>query len=99
MPVTPPAPVDRVALPSGAEPPVRVFVNGEEWAEGEDWSLDDGVLRFGRPLRPKPRLGFWRSLVLSLGIGVYGDLRGDTLDVTFRRHGRQEQASLPITPP
>lgn len=99
MSVTPPSRVERVALPDGAEPPLRVFVNGEERLEGEDWSHEDGVLRFEQPLRPKPSLGFWRSLVLSLGIGVYGDLRGDTLDVTFQRGGRQEQASLPITPP
>jgi hypothetical protein len=95
-----PAPeaVSRIALPAGAEPPLRVFVNGEERVEGEDWTLEDGVLRFASPLRPKPKLGVWRSVVLSLGIGVYGDLRADQLDVMFTRAGRQERAALPITP-
>jgi hypothetical protein len=94
----PPAPVERVALPPGAEPPLRVFVNGEERVEGEDWTLEGGAIRFASPLRPKPPLGMWRSIVLSLGIGVYGDLRADQLDVMFQRSGRQERATLPITP-
>ena len=88
--------VERVALPPGAEPPLRVFVNGEERAEGEEWTLEDGAIRFVHPLRPKRKLGLGRSIVLSLGIGVYGDLRADSLDVMFQRGGRQERATLPV---
>lgn len=91
-----PPPVGRVALPHGAEAPIRVFVNGEERSEGVDWRVEDGTLVFTTPLRPRPDLGFWRSFTLSLGIGVYGDLKGDTLDVTFQRDGQLRQANLAI---
>ncbi len=94
-----PPPVARVSLPPGVEPPIRVFVNGEERLEGADWTVEDGVIAFAAPLRPAPALGFWRSFVLSLGIGVYGDLKGDTLDVMFRRAGRQERTSLSVRAP
>ena len=77
-----PAPVGRVALPGRGGPPYRVFVNGEEVAEDEGWWLEGGAIRFATPLRPPPPLGFWHKFMLSLGIGVYGDLRGDTLDIT-----------------
>lgn len=91
-----PPPVGRIALPPGAESPIRVFVNGEERAEGADWRVEDGVIVFTTPLRPRPDLGFWRSFTLSLGIGVYGDLKGDTLDVTYHRDGVMRQANLAI---
>jgi hypothetical protein len=38
--------------------------------------------------------------MLGMGIGVYGDLKGDVVDVSFRRNGQTELASgLPIIPP
>ena len=76
-----PTRVRRVALPERGGPPYRVFVNGEEVVEGEGWDLDGGAVRFVIPLRPQPPLGLWSKTLLSLGIGVYGDLRGDNLDV------------------
>jgi hypothetical protein len=91
--------VREVQLPPGAGPPLRVWVNGEERHEGEAWTLAGGTLRFDPPLRARPKLGFGRSIMLSLGIGVYGDLRGDTLDVQFRAGGATRTATLPVRPP
>jgi len=92
----PARPVERVPLPAGAQRPVRVFVNGEEWAEGEDWTLESGAVRFHRALRPRPPLGLGRSLMLALGIGVYGDLRGDTLDLQYARDGVLQAVNVPL---
>jgi hypothetical protein len=76
--------VRAVPLPPGAEPPFRVFVNGEEWAEGTDFTVEEGVVRFHRTLRAQPPLGLGRKIMLAIGVGVYGDLKGDTLDLGYR---------------
>lgn len=85
-----------VLLPAGAEPPIQVYVNGEEWAEGTDFTVDVPYLRFQRPLRAQPKLGFGRSVMLAMGIGVYGDLKGDKLDVLYRTGDRTLSASIPL---
>jgi hypothetical protein len=91
--------VTEVPLPEGAGPPVRVFVNGAEWTEGEDYDLEGGRLRFRRPLRAQPRLGLRRKLMLGMGIGVYGDLRGDSLDVQYRdASGATRMSAVPLSP-
>jgi hypothetical protein len=92
----PAPPVRRVALPTGAQGPVRVFVNGEEWAEGEDFTVDERGVNFIRPLRPRPALGLGRTIMLSLGIGVYGDLRGDTLDLHYKVDGQPRMVNVPL---
>ncbi|MBJ7453950.1 MAG: hypothetical protein JHC71_17980 [Blastococcus sp.] len=86
-----------VPLPAGAGPPVRVYVNGEEWAEGEDFTIDGPFLRFSRPLKAQPKLGFGRSVMLAIGIGVYGDLKGDKLDVLYQAGDRTQSASIPLS--
>ena len=87
-----------VLLPLGAQPPIRVYVNGEEWSEGTDFSFDGPVVRFARTLRAQPRLGFGRSVMLAIGIGVYGDLKGDQLDITYQSADRTQSASIPLIP-
>ena len=77
--------VHAVPLPAGAEPPIRVFVNGEEWAEGTDFTVEGTLVRFHRTLRAQPPLGLGRKVMLAIGIGVYGDLKGDTLDLGYRQ--------------
>lgn len=88
--------VRAVPLPAGAEPPIAVFVNGEPWTEGADYAVDGATLRFSRALRAQPKLGFGRSVMLAIGIGVYGDLRGDQLDITYRQGGSTRSASIPL---
>lgn len=85
-----PMEVDTFALPEGATGPVEVFVNGEALVEGRDYSLEGSVLRFTPPLRAQPPLGAGRKIMLAIGIGVYGDLKGDSLDVHFRLGGHHE---------
>lgn len=89
--------VHAIPLPAGAEPPIRVYVNGEEWSEGSDYDVEGGWVRFHRPLRAQPPLGLGRKIMLTLGIGVYGDLRGDTLDLQYRVGGRTEMRPITLT--
>lgn len=89
--------VHTVALPAGAEPPIRVFVNGVQRSEGADYAVEGGELRFTPPLRARPALGLARKAMLAMGIGVYGDLGGDTLDVQYQRDGRPQSATLPLS--
>lgn len=90
--------VHLVALPAGAEPPFRVYVNGEERAEGTGFVVEGGSLRFTPPLHAQPPLGLGRKVLLGIGIGVYGDLKGDTLDVQYRTGGQTRVVTLPLTP-
>ena len=88
--------VHAIALPAGAEPPIRVYVNGEEWTRGRPTSpWRATVVRFHRPLRAQPPLGFGRKVMLAIGIGVYGDLKGDTLDLQYRQGGRDADGHGP----
>ncbi|MFN8124505.1 MAG: hypothetical protein U0237_19020 [Thermoleophilia bacterium] len=88
-----------VRLPQGAEAPFAVYVNGSPREEGEGFHVEGDRIRFTPPLHARPKLGFGRSVMLSLGIGVYGDLKGDTLDITFHRGGRMEsRAEVRLVP-
>lgn len=89
--------VHSVLLPASAEPPIQVYVNGEEWVEQTDFTVDGPFLRFLRPLKAQPKLGFGRSVMLAMGIGVYGDLKGDKLDVLFQHGDGTSSASIPLT--
>jgi hypothetical protein len=88
--------VETVPLPLGAIGPVRVYVNGEEWREGEDFTVEAGHVRFSRRLRPQPPLGLGRKVMLAIGIGVYGDLRGDTLDLQYTLDGATRMVNVPL---
>jgi hypothetical protein len=96
--MTDPARVTSIPLPAGAEPPIRVYVNGEEWTEGEDFRIEGGRVQFMRMLRARPRMGIGRSVMLAIGIGVYGDLRGDTLDLRYTSGGRLRMTPVPLRP-
>ena len=94
------APVWSVPLPPDADPPYEVYVNGERRIPDVDYAVDGRWIRFAAPLKPQPALGLGRRMMLAIGIGVYGDLKGDAVDVRFRRDGRSELASgLPIIRP
>lgn len=81
----------RVPLPRGAEPPLRVFVNGVEQQEGEDYELEGHELLFDRPL-VKERLGFWRWTAIFLALfGTYG--KNDSVDVQYTVGGRTAHAT------
>jgi hypothetical protein len=93
-------PVWSVPLPEGAEPPYQVYVNGEPRTEGEDYTVEGRWLRFTSRLVPRPKLGGGRRLMLLMGIGVYGDLKGDVIDLQYHAGGARQLASgLPIIGP
>ena len=87
----------RVALPRGAEPPMRVFVNGIRQQEGDDYTIEGDHLLFSRDL-VKERVGFWRWTAMFFALfGSYG--RNDSVDVHYNVGGRdQVAAGLQIDP-
>ena len=88
----------RVPLPAGAEPPIRVFVNGVPQEPGKDYELVRDELVFNRPLE-KERLSKRRWTAIFFGLwGYYG--KNDSVDVQYRRGGRELIATgLEIIPP
>ena len=88
----------RVPLPAGAEPPIRVFVNGVPQEPGRDYELVGRELVFDRPLE-KERLskGRWTAIFFGLW-GSYG--KNDSVDVQYSRGGHEVVATgLEIIPP
>jgi hypothetical protein len=88
----------RVPLPPGAEPPIRVFVNGVPQVQGQDFELVGRELVFDRPLE-KERLSKRRWTAIFFGLwGSYG--KNDSVDVQYRVGGRETVATgLEIIPP
>jgi hypothetical protein len=77
----------RVRLPSGAEPPIRVYVNGVEQAEGEDYELVDGEIVFTRSIVKEGKVGGMRWAAMYLGLfGTYR--KHETIDVEYRLRGQ-----------
>ncbi len=77
----------RVPLPTGAEPPIRVFVNGVPQQQGRDYELVGRELHFDKPLE-KERLGKGRWTAIFFGLwGSYG--KNDSVDVQYRLGGRE----------
>jgi len=75
-----------VKLPSDAEPPYSVFVNGVRQSEGSDYTAQKGHLVFTKPLAKEGKLGFWRWLSMFLAIaGTYR--RNDSVDVQYEAQG------------
>ena len=72
----------RVPLPPGAEPPIRVFVNGVPQERGPRLPVAGDELVFDRPLE-KERLskGNWAAIFFGLW-GYYG--KNDQVDVHYR---------------
>ena len=88
----------RVPLPDGAEPPIRVFVNGVPQNPGADYELVGNELLFDRPLE-KERLSRAKWSAIFFGLwGYYG--KNDSVDVQYRVGGRETVATgLEIIPP
>jgi hypothetical protein len=75
-----------VRVPRGARPPYRVFVNGVQQEEGVDYTLEGGLLKFGKPLAKEGRLGLWRWALIFFGIaGTYR--KNDSVDVQYTANG------------
>ena len=76
--------------------PFRVYVNGVEQREGEDYTVRPEGLVFNRPLAQEGKLGFWRWLIMFLGIaGSYR--KNETVDVRYEVNGKPTVATgLPL---
>jgi hypothetical protein len=83
-------------LPRGARPPYRVWINGVEQREGDDYVVAPDGLRFAKPLAREGQLGFWRWALIFFGIaGSYR--QHDNVDVQFETdRGRQHVTGLEI---
>jgi hypothetical protein len=88
---------ERVKLPAGAEAPFTVFINGIEQSEGDDYTIADSEIVFGRPI-VKEKMGTGRWLAMYLGL--FGTYRKDeTVDLQFNRAGKVQLLSdLAIVP-
>ncbi len=88
----------RVRLPADVVRPFEVFVNGVAQVEGSDYRIDGRTLVFDRELKAEGKLGFWRWLIMFLGIaGTYR--KNETVDVQYKVNGRPTVATgLPLEP-
>jgi hypothetical protein len=82
----------RARLPRVVRRPFRVFVNGVEQREGDDYTVEGNDLVFNRSLAQEGRLGFWRWALIVLGIaGTYR--KHDNVDVQYTLNGRPTVAT------
>jgi hypothetical protein len=84
----------RVKLPDGANPPIRVFVNGVPQEEGKDYRLVRRELHFpDRLLKKEGRLGFWRWTSIFLGlVGTYK--QNDSVDVHWTTPSGEQRVAV-----
>ena len=81
----------KVRLPAGAEPPIRVYVNGVEQTEGVDYEVGPHEVVFARPIvKETVTPGRWMAMYLGL-FGTYR--KNETVDVEYRRGGKVELAA------
>jgi hypothetical protein len=79
-------------LPRGARPPFRVWVNGVEQREGQDYMVESGRLKFNKPLAKEGKLGLWRWTLMFFGIaGTYR--KNDSVDVQYQGTGGNRLAT------
>jgi hypothetical protein len=81
----------RVRLPDGAEPPVKVYINGVEQTEGEDYVARGTELLFNRPIfKEEVSKGRW----LAMWLGLFGSYRKhETVDVEYQLGGQTKLVS------
>ena len=76
-----------VRLPRGAEPPIKVFVNGVEQRSGHDYQLRRSEIVFKRPIVKEGKVS--RARWLAMFMGLFGSYRKhETIDVEYRLGGR-----------
>ena len=87
---------NRVRLPRGAQPPIRVYINGVRQAEGTDYRIERGAILFREPIVKEGRVGGLRGLAMY--IGLFGSYRRhETIDVEYTLDGKVHLASdLPV---
>ncbi len=85
----------RVRLPSGAQPPFTVFINGVEQDAGTDYDVDGELIVFTRQIIKEKMT---RSRWMAMYLGLWGTYRkNETVDIQFTRVGKRDLVSdLPI---
>jgi hypothetical protein len=82
----------KARLPRAVRRPFRVFVNGVEQREGDDYTVVGGDIVFNRSLAQEGRLGFWRWALIVFGIaGTYR--KHEAVDVQYTLNGRPTVAT------
>ena len=82
----------RVRLPRGAEPPIRVYVNGIEQSKDMDFRIRGGEIVFERPIVKEGKVSGFRWLAMLLGLfGTYR--KHETVDVEYHLGGQVKLAS------
>lgn len=77
----------RVRLPNGAEPPIRVYVNGVEQARGKDYDIRGGEVVFRRSIVKEGKVGGARWAAMYLGLfGTYR--KHETIDIEYHLGGQ-----------
>jgi translation elongation factor EF-Tu-like GTPase len=77
----------RVRLPRGAQPPIRVYVNGVEQKRGVDYDQRGGEILFRRRIIKEGKVsrGRWAAMYLGL-FGTYR--KHETIDIEYRLNGK-----------
>ena len=79
----------RIDLPSHIPGEFEVFVSGVRQTRGVDYEVEGCTLLFPRPIEQEGRLGFWRWLLIWLGVvGSYR--KNELVDVVYTADGRRE---------
>jgi hypothetical protein len=80
-----------VELPDVVSEPFEVYVNGVLQRPGVDYERVGRSLSFERPLAHEGDLGFWRWLLMAVGVGSYR--RHDAIDIVYELEGRRQVAT------
>ena len=77
----------RVKLPRGAEPPIRVYVNGVEQTRPKDYDIRNGEVIFKRKIVKEGKVGGARWAAMYLGLfGTYR--KHEQIDIEYRLEGK-----------
>ena len=77
----------RVQMPPGLKQPFDVYVNGIKQAYGTDYRIEGKYLLFRATLVREGKLGFWRWLMMFIGLAnTYR--ANDGVDIATRVNGR-----------
>ena len=76
-----------VRLPRGAEPPIRVYINGVEQTRGTDYEIRGHEIVFKRPIVKEGKVGRMRWAAMYMGLfGTYR--KNETIDIEYRLGGQ-----------
>ncbi len=85
---------NRIALPSGAEEPINVYVNGVKQVRGEDYLVEGKHIHFREPIYKEELKKLSPLRKFGLGLGLFGWYeRNETVDIEYRSGGKTKLIS------